>query len=134
MDSILTSIKKMLGLDEDYEAFDTDIIIYINGELATLNQLGVGPKEGFSITGKNETWSTFLMPTILASSIESNKIESFLSFVKTFVYLKVRVKFDPPNNSFVLQALKEDAKEYEWRIVTQVERRDLNGQIYSGTD
>lgn len=126
MDSILTSIKKMLGLDEEYEAFDTDIIIHINSVLMTLNQLGVGPKEGFSIFGKEETWSDFLTPTMLASMIEPDKKETFLSSVKTFVYLRVRILFDPPSNSFTLQALKEDANEYEWRIVTQIERRDLD--------
>lgn len=126
MDSILTSIKKMLGLDEEYDAFDTDIIIHINSVLMTLNQLGVGPKEGFSITGKDETWSDFLTPTILASLVEPNKKEIFLSSVKTFIYLKVRILFDPPSNSFTIQAFEDQAKEYEWRIVTQVERRDLD--------
>lgn len=134
MDSILTSIKKMLGLDEEYDAFDTDIIIHINSVLMTLNQLGVGPKEGFSITGKNETWNDFLTPTILASLVEPNKKEIFLSSVKTFVYLKVRILFDPPSNSFTIQAFEDQAKEYEWRIVTQVERRELDERIFSGSN
>lgn len=112
-ESILLTIKKMLGLDEAYEAFDTDVIIHINTVLMTLNQLGVGPKYGFSITGKSETWGQFT---------DKKNLEA----IKSYIYLKVRILFDPPSNSFTISAFEEQAREFEWRIVTQVERRDLD--------
>jgi hypothetical protein len=83
MDSILISIKKMLGIEDEYTHFDFDIIININSVLMTLNQLGVGPVVCFSITGKDELWTDFL-----GDSID-------LDAVKTYVYLKVRLLFDP---------------------------------------
>ena len=83
-ESILTSVKKMLGPEEDYEHFDPDLIIHINSVLATLNQLGVGPDEGFSIEDKNAKWSDFITD------------ERLLNLVPTYVYLKVRLLFDPP--------------------------------------
>lgn len=108
MESILTSIKKLLGIEHDYEHFDKDIIMHINAALMTLNQLGVGPKEGFLITGDTETWDRFLGGF--------NNLEA----VKTYVYLKVRMVFDPPSSS-VMESLKRQADEYEWRLLTQSE-------------
>ena len=110
-DSILTSIKKLLGIDEGYNAFDTDIIIHINSVLMHLNQLGVGPEQPFSITGDSETWADFL----------GDKVTEFEA-VKTFIYIKVRLIFDPPTNSFVVDAYDKTAKEYEWRLIVQAER------------
>lgn len=110
-DSILTSIKKLLGIDEGYDAFDTDIIIHINSVLMHLNQLGVGPDQPFSITGDSETWADFL----------GDKVTEFEA-VKTFIYIKVRLIFDPPTNSFVVDAYDKTAKEYEWRLIVQAER------------
>lgn len=104
MDSILTSIKKMLGIPENYTHFDTDIIIHINSVLSVLNQLGVGPSDGFIITDKNDNWSDFLP--------SGNKLE----LVKTYVYAKVRLIFDPPQSSSVSEALKNIINEFEWRI------------------
>lgn len=104
MDSILNSIKKMLGPSEEYTHFDTDLIIHINSVFATLTQLGVGPVEGYSITGDTETWDEFL----------GN--EETINSVKSYMYLKVKLMFDPPSSSAVMQAMTEMTKEYEWRL------------------
>lgn len=109
MESILETIKKMLGYDRDYTFFDTDILAYINGVLTTLNQLGVGPEEGFFITGYNETWNDFL------------KNSKKLNAVITYIFIETKILFDPPSSSFVLEALKEQSKELEWRLEVQAE-------------
>lgn len=103
MDSILTSIKKLLGIAEDYEAFDMDIIIHINSAFMILNQLGVGPDEPFTITDKNDLWTDFISDT---------KLET----VKSYIYLKVKMMFDPPSSSFILNAMKDQISEFEWRL------------------
>lgn len=108
-DSIFNTVKKMLGLPADYTPFDTDILVHINGVFLTLQQLGVGPKDGFSITGPDETWDEFLDQS------------SLLEAVKNYIYLKVRVAFDPPTGGSVLDAMKEQIAEYEWRINVQVD-------------
>ncbi len=110
MDSILQSIKKLLGLDEDYDAFDDDVMMHINSVLMILTQLGVGPKNGFSITGEEETWEDYLGEDI-----------SKLSAVKTYVYLKVKTMFDPTSSSVVNEATKEMLKELEWRLNSEIE-------------
>lgn len=104
MESILTSIKKMLGITERYTIFDADIIMHINSVFATLTQLGVGPSEGFSIEDDDSTWSDFIP--------EGSKLES----VKSYMYLKVRMLFDPPLTSSVLESMNRMASEYEWRL------------------
>lgn len=109
-DSILTSVKKLLGIEETYEHFDTDIIIHINSVLATLWQLGVGSEEGFSIQDKSSKWSDFLGTDVL------------LNLVPTYVYLKVRLAFDPPTVGGVLEAMQREADRYEWRINIAAER------------
>lgn len=109
MDSILISIKKMLGLEQDFTSFDTDIIININSALMVLNQLGVGPNTGFMITSSTETWDRFLFGR---TDLES---------IKTFIYLKVRLVFDPPTNSFLVDAIKNQIEELSWRINVQSE-------------
>lgn len=109
MDSILTSIKKLLGIEEEYTQFDTDIIVGINSALMTLSQLGVGLTTSFMITDKTSTWVDFLG--------DKNDIEG----VKLHVYLKTRLSFDPPSNSFLIDAIKEQIKELEWRLNVQVE-------------
>ena len=103
-ESILTSVKKMLGLEEDYEHFDQDLIIHINSVIATLNQLGVGSEEGFSIQDKNAKWSDFIQD------------DRLINLVPTYVYLKVRLIFDPPTVSAVLDSINREANRYEWRI------------------
>ena len=113
MDSILQSIKKLLGLDENYDAFDNDVMMHINSVLMILTQLGVGPKNGFSITGEEETWENYLGEDI-----------SKLSAVKTYVYLKVKTMFDPTSSSVVNEATKEMLKELEWRLNSEVEYKE----------
>lgn len=108
--SILKSIKKLLGVPEEYDVFDTDITIHINSAFSTLNQLGVGPSEGFSIEDDTETWGMFLG--------DNTQINS----VKTYVYIKVRLLFDPPTTSFAIDALKKQAEELEWRLNVQSDK------------
>lgn len=103
MEAILTSIKKMLGIAEEYTHFDADIIIHINSVLAILEQLGVG-NDGFSITGSSENWNDFLR--------DNKKLE----MVKLYVFLKVRLLFDPPQNSSLIEAVNRQISELEWRI------------------
>lgn len=103
-DSILQSTKKILGLAPDYDAFDLDIMTHINSVFLTINDLGVGPSGGFFITGQDETWGDFLGG------------DPAVNRIKPYVYLKVRLLFDPPTSSFHLESLKEQAKEFEWRI------------------
>lgn len=109
MDSILDSVKKCLGITEEYTAFDQDIIMHINSVFFTLNQLGVGPEDGFSISNKTAIWTNYIP--------EGSKLEA----VKSYMYLKVRMLFDPPTSSFVLTSMENMAKEYEWRLNVQAE-------------
>lgn len=109
MESILTSIKKLLGIDEADAHFDTDIIMHINAAFMTLYQLGVGPSKCFKITTDEQTWYDFLG--------ESGDFEA----VKTYIYRKVRVNFDPPSSSFVLDAMDRQSREDEWRLMLQAE-------------
>ena len=103
-ESILTSIKKLLGITEDYTAFDTDIIIHINTVIMILNQMGVGEK-GFHITGKTETWSDYIGD------------DTILEMTKTYIYLKVRMVFDPPSTGGgVMDAMEKTIAELEWRL------------------
>ena len=104
MDSILTSIKKLLGITEEYEHFDQDIIIHINTALMILTQLGVGPSEGFFIKDKYALWSDFI-PDVKT-----------LEAVKSYIYLKVRMLFDPPTSSSLMNAMEQNMKEIEWRL------------------
>ena len=107
--SILTSIKKLLGPTEEDTSFDVDITMHINSAFFRLNQLGVGPSEGFFITDKTNTWEDFL------------ESRTDLEAVKTYVYQKVRLVFDPPQSGFLVEALKESIKEFEWTINVQAE-------------
>lgn len=104
MTSILLSVKKLLGLPEDYTQFDTDIIIHINTAFSILTQLGVGPEDGFSISDASTEWSEYFS--------DSKELE----MVRTYVYLKVRLVFDPPQNSFVTTSIEKTISELEWRL------------------
>lgn len=125
MESILTSIKKLLGIAEEYEHFDTDIIIHINSVFMTLKQLGVGPAKGFVISSGLETWEQFLgyssvsEPYVPYSETEDQKV--YLEAVKTYIYIKVKLVFDPPANSSLAEAMKRQADEIEWRLNAEVE-------------
>jgi hypothetical protein len=108
--SILTSIKKLLGIEEDYTHFDSDITMYINSAFMNLNQLGVGVIGGFKIEDASAEWDDF---------IDDERFD--LEGVKIYIYLKTRLIFDPPQNSFLVEAIKEQIKELEWRLNVQVE-------------
>ena len=105
MDSILLTIKKGIGIDPSYEAFDPDIIMHINSVLFILTQEGIGPKEGFNITGQDETWEDFLG--------ESN---TKLSAVQSYVTLKTRLLFDPPQSGTLNEQITKLISELEWRL------------------
>lgn len=109
MDSILTSTKKLLGISEDDESFDVDVITHINTAFFTLNQLGVGPNDPFVIDYKNSTWNEF------------TKDERLLRMVRTYVYLSVKKVFDPPLSSVAMNSINELIKEYEWRLNVAVD-------------
>lgn len=111
MDSILTSIKKLLGIEEDYEYFDTDIIIHINSVFLVLNQIGVGGSIPYTISGKDETWDDFF---VISDQFPIN-------LVKSYMYLKVRLLFDPPNTGVLHEAMERQVKEFEWRLNVQAE-------------
>lgn len=105
MDSILNSTKKTLGIQADYLAFDPDIIMFINSTLSTVAQLGVGPSTGFVIEDENDNWSDI-----------SGLGDGELQHLKNFVYMKVRLGFDPPQNSFTIEAIERQARELEFRL------------------
>lgn len=102
--SILLSIKKLIGIDSEYDVFDQDLIIHINTVLAILNQIGIGPENGFSITDDSSTWSDFIG--------NDTRLES----VKSYVYMKVKLLFDPPNNSALIESTNKLLNELEWRL------------------
>lgn len=111
MESILVSIKKLLGIEEEYNHFDPDIVMHINSVFMTLTQLGVGPAKGFTIEDDTSVWTDFVADT--------TKIEA----VKTYIYLKVKLLFDPPQSSAVLESYKRMADEYEWRLNVAADNR-----------
>lgn len=112
-EKILSSIKKLLGLNDGVTVFDTDIVIHINTVFANLTQMGVGPQNdegkniGFKISTGNEVWGDFTDNDILIEN------------VKTYVYIKVKMVFDPPTSSALIDAYNAQAKELEWRLYTQ---------------
>ena len=108
-DSILDSIKKILGMPPDYDAFDTDLVIHVNSVFGILAQLGVGPAGGFSISDNTTLWKSYLG--------DSKDLE----MVKSYIALKVRLVFDPPTIGAVMDAMKEQIREYEWRLNVQVD-------------
>lgn len=111
MDSILTSIKKLLGISKEYTQFDSDIIMHINTVFLNLHQLGVGPEEGFYIEDYSAEWLDFI-------DTEEN---TQLNAVKTYVYLKVKLLFDPPLSSAVIESTNNLIAELEWRLNAAVE-------------
>ena len=115
-DSILLSIKKLLGMDPiEFTQYDTDLIIHINTIIEFLNQLGVDIPEGFKINDKNALWSDYL------NKPEYNGIKDS---IKNYIYLRVRLVFDPSTNSSLLNSINDTIKELEWRIRTYIEFYD----------
>lgn len=104
MESILTSIKKLLGVAEEYNHFDPDIIMYINSVFMDLKQLGVGPTAGFTIEDETSLWADFIT--------EPGKFED----VKSYMKLRVQLLFDPPTNSTVLASIERQIEKLEWRL------------------
>lgn len=111
-ESILTGTKKILGLDEDYTAFDLDVITHINSAFATLTQLGIGPEDGYMIEDATATWDDFVTG------------DFGLNMVRTYIFLKVRMVFDPPTLSYVVTAMQDQIRELEWRM--NVHREDIS--------
>lgn len=109
IDSILTSTKKVLGLADDYDVYDEDVIMHINSVFSTLNQLGVGPVEGYMIEDNTPTWDLFF------------GTDPRLNHIKTYVYLRVRMLFDPPATGYHTDAMEKQIKEHEWRLNVQRE-------------
>lgn len=109
MESILTSVKKLLGITEEYTQFDTDIIIHINTVFMILHQLGVGPDKPFTITNKESKWSDFIG--------EDDNIEA----VKTYMFMKVKLLFDPPQTSSSVESTERIISELEWRLNVAVD-------------
>lgn len=102
-ESILTSIKKLLGITDDYTHFDQDIVLQINSAFSTLNQLGVGPEAGFSIQDASSVWTDFIN-------------DDRLNFAKTFVQLKVKLAFDPPTSATLMDSYNRQLDELAWRL------------------
>ena len=106
-DSILNSVKKMLGLGSEYNPFDTEIIIHINSVFASLSQMGVGPTEGFMIEDSSTIWSEFIGD------------DKLINNVKSYMYLKVKLLFDPPTNSALIESINNQIRELEYRLYIQ---------------
>ena len=104
MDSILDSTKKVLGIDETYTHFDVDIIMHINTALFSLSQLGVSITDGYVVKDKTDTWTM-----LLGSATD-------LEAIKSYIYYKVRLAFDPPKTSYAIKAVEDQVKELEWRL------------------
>lgn len=120
LDSILTTTKKLLGIQEDYVHFDADIIILINMSFLTLHQIGLGPTTGFAIRDKTSKWEEFINDPFLTEAI------------KTYIYLKVRLIFDPSGTSYVLSAMQAQVKELEWRFSVQASINRMEEEINGG--
>lgn len=107
--SILTSVKKYLGMTEEYDAFDPDIVDDINTVFTILYQMGVGPKDSpFEIHDSSSKWEEF---------VSGPKLNA----VKSYMYKKVRLMFDPPSSSSAQSAFKQQCDELEWRLNVMVD-------------
>lgn len=111
VESILTSIKLLLGITEDYEHFDNQIVAHINSVLMILTQLGVGPPDGFIVKDKSDTWNEFIP--------DGKNLE----LVKSYIHLKVKLLFDPPSSSVVMESTNRMINEFEWRLNAAAESK-----------
>lgn len=111
-DSILDKTKKLLGIEADYPAFDVDIIMHINTVFSTLSELGIGPVDGFLIEDNTTQWSAFIVD------------KPYLNQVRSYMYLRVRLLFDPPTTSFAIEAIKNQITEFEWRLSLYAPKAD----------
>lgn len=115
MDSILITIKKMLGIDAEDDSFDMDIIVIINSIIPILTQMGIGPSKGYVVLSQENLWSDYLKDNIV--NLES---------IKTYIFLKTKLVFDPPANSTMIEAYNKMISELEWRMMLNVETNNLN--------
>ena len=114
MDSIVNNVKKLLGIDSEDDSFDVDVITMINSTIPTLAQMGIGPPNGFIVTSIENKWTDWITtPTIN------------LEGVKTYLYLKIKLMFDPPTNSTVIDAFNKSLSELEWRMMLAIETNNL---------
>lgn len=116
MDSILNTVKKLLGIDADDTSFDTDVIVNINSAILGLSQMGIGPNNTFILTSKDQKWSDYIGNSLV--NLES---------IKSYLYLKTKIIFDPPTNSTVIEAFNKSMQELEWRMMLAVETNNLEG-------
>ena len=116
MDSILLSVKKLLGISGEDKSFDEDIIMTINTVLAILTQLGVGPENGYFVASEADAWSDFIPDGFNFEAL------------KTYVYLRAKLIFDPPLSSFAVEAINNTLRELEWRIMEAIEVYKINNQ------
>lgn len=119
-ESILTSVKKVLGIPEYYEHFDQDILLHLNSVMSILHQLGVGPENGFVVEDDSTTW-----PDLFDGDIDTNK----MMYVKSYVCLRVRLLFDPPASSGAIDAMERQMRELEWRITVTRDPRDDSEEV-----
>ena len=122
VESILTSIKKLLGITEEYTHFDPDIIMHINTVFMTLNQLNVGPSGGFMIEDKTTTWDEYI-----DTGSDPGKLNQ-LSAVKSYMHLKVKLLFDPPLGSAVMESMNRMINELEWRLNAESDYNNQGGE------
>lgn len=116
-DSILVTVKKLMNIDPEEQAFDTDIVLLINSEFMVLKQLGIGPENGFSISDYNEKWSDF------------TNDKDLIDTLKIYVALRVRMLFDPPASSIVADAINSRISECEWRLNVQAETNRKEAEL-----
>lgn len=115
MESILDSIKKLLGIQPEYRAFDEDLIVHINTVFIILNQINIGPEEGFMIVDGSESWDDFI------KGINE-------TMVKTYIYLKVRLMFDPPTSGVLIDSMNSMISELEWRLYLEGDKGGENDE------
>ena len=120
MESILDTVKKLLGIQAEYTNFDEDIIVHINTAFATLNQLGVGPAEGFYVDDKTVFWDEYITTVNM-------------QMIKSYIYLKVRILFDPPTSSVLMDSMNRSIAELEWRLYLEGDRKAEDSST-SGSD
>ena len=111
-DSILLSIKELLGINSDDIAFDTEIAAHINSTFIELQQMGIGPENGFIISSETETWNQFTNDTLI------------LSAIRTYIYLKVKLVFDPPASASAIESFKNLIDRFEWRLTLSAEMKN----------
>lgn len=125
-DSILNDIKKLLGLSEDYDHFDQDIIIHVNAALSTLIQVGLPANKNFNLINSDQTWGDYMDTSVddygndimraALRQVTTTNNDVNIGMIKSYVYLKTKLAFDPPPNSFTIESIKSMINEYESRI------------------